>query len=120
MNTLIVKTSDEVEFFARGRVFARMADQRRTLPEESVVSFCDPAELGGLLTPFRLALLGSIEREPGSIADLSERLARSRSAVRRDVDELANAGLLTFESRGFPGERVRLPAQRLRLEALPA
>lgn len=124
MNKLVVKTGDEVDFFKRGRKLAQLADRSKMLPEESVVSFEDPTDLLKLLTTAKLALFRSIKEQPGSITAISERLHRDRSAVKRDVDELAKVGLVTVEQRVLPGhgrmKEVRVAAQCFKLEALLA
>jgi predicted transcriptional regulator len=124
MDKLIVKTGEEADFFMRGRKFAQLADQKRKLPEESVVSFEDPADILKLMTTARLDLFRAIKEQPGSITAISERLHRHRSAVKRDVDELAKVGLVRVEPRVLPGhgrmKEVRVTAQRFKLEALLA
>jgi predicted transcriptional regulator len=121
MNTLIIKTGDAAEFFRRGRELARLADQGRPLPHESVVSFADAADMLKLLTVARLALFRSIKDQPGSISAIALRLKRDRGAVKRDVDALAKAGLLQVEQRVLPGhgrrKEVRVSAQHFKLEA---
>lgn len=124
MNKLIVKTAKEDDFFKRGRKLAKLADLGERLPEERVVSFEDPADVLKLLTAARLALFRSIKAQPGSITAISTRLHRDRSAVKRDVDELAAVGLVEVEPKILPGhgrmKEVRATAQRFRLEALLA
>ena len=74
-----------------------------------------------LITSARLALLRAIKEMPGSITQIAERLHRDRSAVKRDVDELARAGLVTVSEKVLPGrgrmKEVRATAQRIRLMA---
>lgn len=121
MKKLTIKTGTEEDFFKSGRKLARLADSGAPLPEEIVVSFEDPAEVLKLLTTGRLALFRSIKEQPGSITAISDRLQRDRSAVKRDVDELAKAGFVTIESKVSPGhgrmKEVRAAAQRFKLEA---
>ena len=124
MSTLTIKTGDETEFFKRGRKLAQLADQQQKLPHESVISFEDPADVLKLLTVARLRLFRTIKDQPGSITAISDRLNRDRSAVKRDVDELAKAGLVKVEPRVLPGhgrmKEVSVTAQHFRLEALLA
>ncbi len=58
---------------------------------------------------------------PGAIAQISGRLHRDRSAVKRGVDELARAGLVTVLEKVLPGHgrmnEVRATAQRISLMA---
>jgi predicted transcriptional regulator len=125
MSKLIIKTgNDESGFFKRGQKLAQLADQGRELPKESVISYEDPADVLKLLSVARLALFRAIKDQPGSITAISERLHRDRSAVKRDVDELAKAGLVKVEPRVLPGhglmKEVSVTAQRFKLEAVLA
>jgi len=118
---LTIKTGTEDDFFQRGRQLARAADRREALPSESTISFEDPADVVKLITTARLALFRAIKEMPGSITQISERLHRDRSAVKRDVDELARAGLVTVSEKVLPGhgrmKEVRATAQRISLMA---
>ena len=122
MKTLTIKSGSEGDFFRRGRIVARLADEGTALPEECVISFEDPDEMLRLLSAARLALLKSIKEQPGSITELSGRLHRDRSAVKRDVDALEKAGIVTVESKILPGhgrmKEVKAGAQQFRLEAV--
>ncbi|MBL8434646.1 MAG: MarR family transcriptional regulator, partial [Zoogloea sp.] len=99
----------------------RAADRNEALPSESTTSFEDPADVVKLITTARLALLRAIKEMPGSITQIAERLRRDRSAVKRDVDELARAGLVTVSEKVLPGrgrmKEVRATAQRISLMA---
>jgi predicted transcriptional regulator len=121
MKTLILKTATEVEFFARGRKLAKLADQGKRLAEERVISFEDPATLLKLLTGARLDLFRAVKEHPGSITDLSDRLHRDRSAVKRDLDELERVGMIELETKLLPGhgrmKEARVTASRFRLQA---
>ena len=74
-----------------------------------------------LLTAARLNLFRAVKEAPGSITDIAVRLHRDRSAVKRDIDELAKAGLVTLEDKPFPGhgrrKEVRVVAERFSLHA---
>jgi predicted transcriptional regulator len=121
MSKLTIKTGTEEEFFKRGRRLAQAADRGEALPEEQVVSFEDPADVVKLMTTARLALFRTVKEMPGSITQISERLHRDRSAVKRDVDELARAGLVTIAEKVLPGhgrmKEVRVTASRVSLVA---
>lgn len=43
---------------------------------------------------------------PGSITDLSQRLHRDRSAVKRDIDELERIGLVEVEDMPLRNEKL--------------
>jgi predicted transcriptional regulator len=91
------------------------------MPEERTVSFEDPADLLRLLTASRLEVFRSVKGEAGSITVIAGRLQRDRSAVKRDVDQLAQVGLVTIETKPLPGhghmKEIRAAAGIFRLEA---
>lgn len=122
MKNVTIKAGNEQDFFRRGKVLARMADAGQLMPEERTVSFEDPADLLRLLTASRLDLFRSVKSEPGSITVVAARLHRDRSAVKRDVDQLAQVGLVTIETKTLPGhghmKEVRASAACFRLEAM--
>ena len=124
MSKLTVKTASEQEFFKRGLAIAKLADATKRLPTERVVSFEDPADLLNLLTTSKLELLRAVKEAPGSITIIAAKLRRDRSAVKRDMDRLAEAGLVTVEVKTLPGhgrmKEVRAVADRFRLEAMVA
>ena len=121
MNKLIIKTGTEEDFFRRGRQLARIADRGEPLPEERIISFEDTADIMKLITSTRLTLFRTIKEMPGSITEISERLHRDRSAVKRDIDELERAGLVTVVEKAHPGhgrmKEVRATATRFSLRA---
>ena len=122
MKSVTLKADDELGFFRRGKILARLADDGQPMPEERTVSFEDPAELLRLLTVSRLDLFRSVKEAPGSITVIAGRLHRDRSAVKRDIDQLAQAGLVTIETKVLPGhghmKEVRAAATCFRLEAM--
>lgn len=122
MKNVTLKAGNEQDFFRRGKVLARLADAGQPMPEERTVSFEDPADLLRLLTASRLDVFRSVKSEPGSITVVAARLHRDRSAVKRDVDQLAQVGLVTIETKTLPGhghmKEVRASAACFRLEAI--
>lgn len=121
MKKVSITVADENEFFARGRRLAALADARKPIPNESVISFGDPADLLKMLTPARLALITAVKFQPDSIAGIAVRLHRDRSAVKRDIDRLQAAGLLSIQKTVLAGhgsmKRVTLTAEKMRLSA---
>ncbi len=122
MKNVTLKAGNEQDFFRRGKVLARLADSGEPMPEERTVSFEDPADLLRLLTTSRLDVFRSVKGEPGSITAIAGRLHRDRSAVKRDVDQLAQVGLVTIETKTLPGhghmKEIRASASIFRLEAM--
>ena len=121
MTKLTIKTATEDDFFRRGRQLDRAVDRGEALPDERIISFEDPADVMKLITAARLALLRAVKEMPGSITEISARLHRDRSAVKRDIDELERAGLVTIAEKVLPGhgrmKEVRATAMRFSLQA---
>ncbi len=106
---LMITTGTEKDFFERGKKIARKLDQGESVEPECVISFEDPQELLELVTTARMNLFRSVKAEPGSIAEIARRLHRDRSAVKRDVDKLAQAGLFNVELKSLSGHgRMKL------------
>lgn len=121
MKKLTLMTGSEAEFFKRGKRLAKLADAGKQIQEELVISFEEPAMLLKLLTTARFNLFREIKKHPDSITGIAERLHRDRSAVKRDIDQLARAGLLMIEDQPHPGhgrmKQVRVAANQFKLEA---
>lgn len=121
MTKLTIKTGTEKDFFARGRRLAKVADRGEPIPEERIISFEDPGDVMKLITVTRLALFRAVKDAPGSITDIAARLHRDRSAVKRDLDELEQVGLVTIVEKTLPGhgrmKEVRATATRFLLMA---
>ena len=113
----IIKVANTDEFFMRGKEIAKLADQAKRIPRERVISFEDPEDLARLITTAKLVLFREVKECPGSITDLSQRLHRDRSAVKRDIDELERIGLIEVEDIPFPGhgrkKEVRAVAEQV-------
>ena len=121
MTKLTIKTGTEEDFFARGRRLAKAAVRGEPIPAERIISFEDPADVMKLITVTRLALFRAVKEAPGSITDIATRLHRDRSAVKRDLDELEQVGLVTIVEKILPGhgrmKEVRATATRFQLMA---
>ena len=122
MKNVTVKAGKEQDFFRRGNVLALVADTGQPMPEERNVSFEDPADLQRLPTASRLDVFRNVKGESGSIAVFAGRLHRDRSAVKRDVDQLAQVGLVTIETKTLPGhgnmKEIRAAVGVFRLETM--
>lgn len=101
--TYTVTTGPVEGFFKQGREIARKLDRGEKVEPVHIISFEDPDDMLELLTHGRVELFRAIKSEPGSIADIARRLHRDRSAVKRDVDVLASAGIVEIEDKPFPG-----------------
>jgi len=121
MSKISVKSGSTADFFARGRKLAKLADEGASIPAEQIISFEDPADLARVLTSTRIDLIRRIKTKPDSITAIALDLGRDRSAVKRDIDALAEFGLVTIVEKPLPGhgrqKEVRAVARRLKLEA---
>lgn len=100
---LTITTGTETDFFQRGKELAWKLDRREWVEAENIITFEDPADILELVTTARLTLFRAVKEEPGSITEIARRLHRDRSAVKRDIDILAAAGLLQVEAKTFRG-----------------
>lgn len=97
-------TSGPIEgFFRQGKEIACKLDRGEKVEPIRVISFEDPEDMLELLTTGRVKLFQAIKNEPGSVTDIARRLHRDRSAVKRDVDILASAGIVEIEDKPHPG-----------------
>lgn len=121
MSRVTIKTGTPKEFFERGRQIAKAIDRGEHPPTERILSFEDPVELVRLVTAARLAVFRAVKEAPGSITEIAERLQRDRSAVKRDVDALEGAGLVSVVEKVLPGhgrmKEVRALAESFTLQA---
>ena len=100
---LTITTGTEEDFFKRGKAVARKLDKGESIKPECILTFEEPQELLELITAGKMNIFKAVKAEPGSIAEIARRLHRDRSAVKRDVDKLADAGLVSVEVKPFHG-----------------
>ncbi len=110
-----LKVASVEDFFSRGVELARRADRGESVPCERIIAFEAPEDLARLVTTAKLVLLREVKACPGSITDLSQRLHRDRSAVKRDVDALQRVGLLEINTVTGHSKQVRAVADQVLL-----
>ena len=115
-----IKVANTDEFFKRGKEIAKLADQDKRITRARIIAFEDPEDLARLITTAKLMLFREVKECPGSITDLSQRLHRDRSAVKRDVDELERFGLVEVEEMPFPGHGRRKEVRAIAEQVLLA
>lgn len=120
MKKVIITNGTEADFLKRGRVIARALDAGKPLRSELILSFEDPNDLIKLISGTRLNLFKAIKQQPGSITDIAKRLHRNRNSVKRDIDAMQAAGLITLKEKTSPGhtriKEVSVIAERLSLK----
>lgn len=122
MKKITIGLGDENDFFEHGRRIGKAADAGERIPEEALVTFGDPAELVRALTPSRLELVAAVKEKPDSIQGIADHVHRDRSAVRRDLQALIDAGIVLVERRVFPGHGsmkfLQVPGKKVVLQAV--
>lgn len=93
-----IKIESTEEFFKRGKSIGSQADQNALVAESKIISFENAEDLASVVSPAKINLFRSVRSAPGSITEISTRLKRDRSAVKRDVDVLCAYGLLDVRS----------------------
>jgi predicted transcriptional regulator len=87
----------------RGFVAAWKAAEKSSLrenPYDLVLTFPDMSGLAKIFSPERLRLIMTVrDQKPESIYRLAKLLARAPSNVKKDVDELAELGVLELKKR---------------------
>jgi predicted transcriptional regulator len=70
---------------------------------EKIITFADPLDMVACLSAERVRLIQTVRRKRLSISSLAKELGRDRSAVSRDVNRLAEFGLLVLRQQNNPG-----------------
>lgn len=89
-----IKIESTEDFFSRGKSIAQLADNGLLKNDSKIVSFENAEDLAKVVSAAKIDLFRSIRSRSGSITDISKRLNRDRSAVKRDIDVLQSIGLV--------------------------
>ena len=89
-----IKIESTEDFFSRGKSTATLADKDLLEKESRIVSFENAEDLAKVVSAAKIDLFRTIRLRSGSITDISKRLNRDRSAVKRDIDVLQAIGLV--------------------------
>lgn len=124
MRNVTVKTGTAKEYFEGVRQTAGQLDRGEVPEPEFTLTFEDPGDMFAVMTPARLELFRAAKADPSSITAIAQRLNRDRSTIKKDVDILVSAGLLTIEEVPLPGHGrqkfIRAAADRIQLQAIVA
>lgn len=105
-NRVVIRTSDEQEFFVAAKDAARRADCGAPFDGTITLSFEEPRRMLDVLTRNRQALVREVMRQPDTIPDLAKRLGRNRIAVSKDVSLLEKVGVVQSERVPNPGHGI--------------
>jgi predicted transcriptional regulator len=124
MRNIIVNTGTAEEYLDHVRETARQLDRGEVPKPEFTLTFEDPGDMFAVMSQARLELFRAAKSDPSSITAIAQRLHRDRSSIKKDVDILVAAGLLTIEEVPLPGHGrqkfVRAAADRIQLQAVVA
>lgn len=107
MKQVVVLQSSQEDFFKRGKEIAKLVDEGKPIPDMTIICFDSADEVANFLTPRKIALFRAVKERPASITELAKQLQRDRSAVKRDVDDLENAGLVCVQVKTLPGHGTK-------------
>lgn len=102
-----IKIESTEDFFARGRIAASLADKGSLVKESKIVSFENAEDLAKVASAAKIDLFRAIRTRSGSITDISRRLNRDRSAVKRDISVLQSIGLVDVRTTNNAGHGVK-------------
>lgn len=102
-----IKIESTADFFARGKSIAAIADDGILETSSRIISFENAEDLAKVVTAAKIELFREIRAHPGSITEISRRLHRDRSAVKRDIDALCAIGLLNVLTKKNDGHGVK-------------
>ncbi len=111
MIKVVVRTDDVAGFFARAKDAARRADRGEAFEGKVTLSFEDPQRMFTVLSQARRRLMLEVMNEPRTIAELSNRLHRNRSAITKDVGLLEKIGLIVSRRQANPGHGIQKVVQ---------
>ena len=89
-----IKIESTEDFFVRGKAIASLADKGTLEAAGKIVTFENAEDLASVVSAAKIALFREVRAHSGSITDISKRLNRDRSAVKRDIDVLQSIGMV--------------------------
>ena len=118
-----VKIGSVKDFFASTRKIMHAADKGEPIKKRcATLTFVDPSEMLHFLSAAKIQLIANIRKHPDSITNIAKAIKRTRSAVRRDINEMESVGIVKTHEEVNPGGHgrhkvVELVASTLKLEA---
>lgn len=123
LKVLTVKTGSVKDFFASARDVMRAADKKVSIKKRgATLIFEDPTEMLHFLSASKIKLINVIRKHPDSISNIAKATHRKVEAIRRDIREMENVGIVKTHSKTNPTGHgrhkiVELSAPTLKLEA---
>lgn len=119
---VIIKTGTADDFFVRLKDTARKLDNKEIIKPAHIITFEDPSDMISFLSPKKMELINAIKTNPlKTITELAETLHRNRSSVSKDINSMAEVGIVKVDKVNNPGhgvaKRVSLSFDKLVLQA---
>ncbi len=118
---LVIRVENFEQMAARKKARAARISAREPVEPEMSIGFATVSDLLECLSRERVRLCEVARQEPRSVTALAEALGRNRRAVTRDVQRLAELGLLRLRKQSNPGHgqvtMVESVADRFELRA---
>jgi len=99
----IISSDGIAGFFTRGKLIAKLADQRKPIPHRKIINFDSAEEMLSVLTKARRHLMMVIRGGAESLSEICHQTHRDRAAVAKDVKLLEHYGLVTVNEEINPG-----------------
>src|SRR3990167_1412121 len=103
-----IKIQSVDKFFGEFKESWKKASERKSVSREFdlVLSFSDISQLNKVFSTQRLRIIEAIKtKKPNSIRELSKVLNREQSNVHRDIQELANLGVVQLKRMRKKGQK---------------
>ncbi len=120
IKTVAIRVRSFEEYAAHSRKRAKAMDAGEPVEPERGINFETAADLFENITAERIELCMAVRKEPCTLDELAQKLARSKRSVVRDVKRLRELGLVRAWKRCNPGHGqvtvVKAAAERLVFE----
>lgn len=101
---VIIKYGTEEDFFNNARSIMQKLDKGEIVEPAHIITFGDPVDMVKFLTPKKLEMINLIRSNPSkTITELAVSLKRNRSSVSRDINSMADVGIIKVDPVNNPG-----------------
>lgn len=100
----VIKIGTEADFFSNARKVMQKLDKKELIEDAHIITFGDPVDMMKFMTPKKLEVISLIKSSPAkTITEIAAALKRNRSAVSRDINSMADVGIVKIDSVNNPG-----------------